>query len=93
MPEMAHDWINKSILFYSVLFYRIRLLWMLHLMTNSDIYLRNKEKQQTLRVIVNIQYDASFLVQMIFIYRSSMCSLNYSRFNVIIDYVIILVCT
>ena len=24
------------------------------------IYLRNKETQQTLRVIVNIQYDASF---------------------------------
>ena len=21
MPEMAHDWINKSILFYSILFY------------------------------------------------------------------------
>ena len=24
------------------------------------VYLRNKETQQTLRVIVNIQYDASF---------------------------------
>ena len=23
MPEMAHDWINKSILFYSFLFYSI----------------------------------------------------------------------
>ena len=29
---------------------------------------------------------------MIFIHRSSMCPSNYSRFNVIIDYVIILVC-
>ena len=26
----------------------------------SYIYLRNKEMQQTLRVIVSIQYDASF---------------------------------
>ena len=25
-----------------------------------DLYLRNKETQQTLRVIVNIQYDVSF---------------------------------
>ena len=25
-----------------------------------NIYLRNKETQQTLRVIVSIQYDASF---------------------------------
>ena len=49
--------------------------------------LRNKE-QQKLRVIVSIQ-----LVQMTFIHRSSMCPWNYSRFNVIIDYVIILVST
>ena len=33
-----------------------------------------------------------FLVQMIFILRSSMCPSNYSRINVIIDYIIILVC-
>ena len=30
-----------------------------------NIYLRNKETQQTLLVIVSIQYGASFLVQMI----------------------------
>ena len=28
--------------------------------TLSYIYLRNKETQQTLQVIINIQYDASF---------------------------------
>ena len=28
--------------------------------TQLDIYLRNKGTQQPLRVIVNIQYDASF---------------------------------
>ena len=27
---------------------------------NEELYLRNKETQQTLQVIVNIQYDASF---------------------------------
>ena len=27
---------------------------------DKDTYLRNKETQQTLRVIVSIQYDASF---------------------------------
>ena len=26
MPEMAHDWINKSILFYSILFYLLSFL-------------------------------------------------------------------
>ena len=25
MPEMAHDWLNKIILFYSILFYSIQL--------------------------------------------------------------------
>ena len=29
-------------------------------MVRIDIYLRNKETQQTLRVIVSIQYDARF---------------------------------
>ena len=56
------------------------------------IYLRNKETQQTFRNIVSIQFDASFFVQMIFIDGSSMCPTNDSRFNVSIDYVIILIC-
>ena len=55
------------------------------------VYLRNKETQQTLRVIVILQYEASFLCNDI-IHESSMCPSNYSRFNVIIDYVMILIC-
>ena len=35
------------------------------------VYLRNKETQQTFRVIVSIHYDASFLLQIIFIHGSS----------------------
>ena len=31
-----------------------------HILNRMILYLRNKETQQTLRIIVNIQYDASF---------------------------------
>ena len=33
---------------------------MTEVVANVDIYLRNKETQQTLQVIVSIQYDANF---------------------------------
>ena len=66
-------------------------VFLLGMTMGGKICLRNKETQQTLPFIENKQYDASFSANDINSWKRYVC-VKFSRFDVITDYVIILVC-